>query len=283
MSRIDISQHIGLAHLACRNFRAHVGRGFDYEDLVQAACEGLLYAAVSYDETKGRFSTYAVPMAKKFVKRLVATQARTVKCPEYTQDQAAAAGKATRPAPAVPRERRTTGGPFDWNAPGASVTNGVTDVRQVTHAPYKGVPTSWAVAAPDPWDVPRDAAGERKDGEPEPDTVHSPGSELSLDYARSDDGGDGESTMHDYLGSESSPTPEDLAGARQGSKANARLWAAMSVLNEKQIAVVCGRLDGQSGPEIAAGLGLSKERVRQIQEEATGLLAKALAPAPRLN
>lgn len=280
MTPIDISNHIGLAHLACRNFKNHVGRGFDYEDLVQAACEGLLYAAVSYDETKGRFSTYAVPMAKKFVKRLVATQARTVKCPEYTQDRVAKAGVQARPAPAAPRDRRTTGGPFDWaSAAPAIVPSNLVAAR----LPYAGVPTSWGVAQPDPWDVPRDAAGERKDGAAEPDMVHSPGSELSLDYARSDDGGDGESTMHDYLGSTSTDTPENLAAGRQVSKANARLWAAMAVLNEKQIAVVCGRLDGQSGPEIAAGLGLSKERVRQIQEEATGLLAKALAPVPNLN
>ncbi len=182
-------------------------------------------------------------------------------------------GEGGRPRPT--RARGAQGTPYD----GRPVPPSLVAAR----LPYAGVPTSWAVAAPDPWDVPRDAAGERKDGEPEPDMVHSPGSELSLDYARSDDGGDGESTMHDYLGSESSPTPEDLAGARQVSKANARLWAAMSVLNGKQLAVVCGRLDGQSGPEIAAGLGLSKERVRQIQEEATGLLAKALAPKPNLN
>jgi RNA polymerase sigma factor (sigma-70 family) len=280
LKTVDVSQHIGLAHLACRNFRAHVGRGFDYEDLVQAACEGLLYAAVSYDETKGRFSTYAVPMAKKFVKRLVATQARTVKCPEYTQDRVAKAGVHDRPAPAAPRERRTTGGPFDWASAAPAI---VPSNLVASRLPYAGVPASWGAAAPDPWDAPRDAAGERKDGGSEPDQVHSPGSELSLDYARSDDGGDGDSTMHDYLGSETGVTPEDLAGARQVSKANARLWAAMSVLNEKQIAVVCGRLDGRSGPEIAAGLGLSKERVRQIQEEATGLLVRALAPKPNLN
>jgi RNA polymerase sigma factor (sigma-70 family) len=280
MTRINIAQHIGLAHLACRNFKAHVGRGFDYEDLVQAACEGLLYAAISYDEEKGKFSTYAVPMAKKFVKRLVATQARTVKCPEYTQDRGAKAGVQIRPAPEAPRERRTTGGPFDWTSAAPAI---VPPNLVAARLPYAGVPTSWGVAQPDPWDVPRDAAGERKDGKGEPDMVHSPGSELSLDYSRSDDGGDSDSTMHDYLGSESAPTPEDLAAARQVSKANARLWSAMSVLNEKQIAVVCGRLDGQSGPEIAASMSLSKERVRQIQEEATGLLTKALAPVPNLN
>jgi RNA polymerase sigma factor (sigma-70 family) len=280
MNRVDISGHIGLAHLACRNFKAHVGRGFDYDDLVQAACEGLLYAAVSYDETKGKFSTYAVPMAKKFVKRLVATQARTVKCPEYTQDRVARAGVQARPAPAAPRERRTTGGPFDWGSAAPAI---VPANLVAARLPYAGIPTSWGVAQSDPWDVPRDAAGNRLDGEPEPDMVHSPGSELSLDYSRTDDGGDGESTMHDYLGSEDGPTPEDLAAWKEGSKANTRLWAAMSVLNEKQFLVVAGRLDGMTGPAIAARLGLSKERVRQIQEEAITLLKKALAPVPNLN
>jgi RNA polymerase sigma factor (sigma-70 family) len=277
VSKVDISAHIGLAHLACRSFRAHVGRGFDYEDLVQAACEGLLYASASYDESLGKFSTYAVPMAKKFVKRLVATQARTVKCPEYTQDRVAAQGRPERPAPAAPRERRTTGGPFDWGSAPAPV---VPASLRVTQAPYAGIPSTWAGAQPDPWDVPRDRAGARLDGEKEPDAVHSPGAELSLDYSRPESEN---SSMHDYLGAENGETPESLAAAREVSAANARLWSAMSVLNDNQIAVVAGRLNGMSGPQIAARLGVSKERVRQIQEEATTALKKRLAPKPNLN
>lgn len=264
MSKVNISHHIGLAHLACRSFRAHVGRGFDYNDMVQAACEGLLYAAASYDPEKGAFSTYAVPMAKKFVKRLVATQARTVKCPEYTQDRVAQDGRpAPRPAPAAPRERRTTGGPFDWaSAPVPARRANLEAVR----IPYQGVPSTWLPAPQDP-------------SKP----VHTPGSELSLDYSRPDAAGGGDSTMHDYLGREGDPTPESLAAAREVSAANARLWSAMAGLNDNQIAVVVGRLDGRSGPDIARQLGVSKERVRQIQEEATAILKKSLAPKPNLN
>jgi RNA polymerase nonessential primary-like sigma factor len=269
---IDVSTHIGLAHLACKPFRSHVGRGFCYEDLVQAACEGLIYAANSYDPAQGKFSTYAVPMAKKFVKRLVATQTRTVKCPEYTQDRVAAAGKAKRAEPLAPRERRTTGGPFDWDsAPPARVPAGL----KVTRADYAGVPQSWGVAQPDPWDVPRFANGERQDGEPEPDMVHSPRAELSFDFTREES--DGESTMHDYLGEEDDVDPESLAAARELAGDNPRLQAALSGLNEKQRAVITGRLEGLMGPEIARRLGLSKERVRQIQDEAILLLKAALA------
>jgi RNA polymerase sigma factor (sigma-70 family) len=260
-ARIDLSAHIGLAHLACRSFRSHVGRGFDYDDLVQAACEGLLYAAASFDPEQGKFSTYAVPMAKKFVKRLVATQARTVKCPEYTQDRVAAQGRPEKKtAPQAPRERRTTGGPFDWGSAPAPTRR---ESLRVTQLGYQGVPSTWGAARPEP-------------GKP----VHSPGAELSLDYSGADSG---DSTMHDYLAPAEGQTPESLAAAREVSSANARLWAAMSCLNDNQIAVVVGRLDGRSGPDIARQLGVSKERVRQIQEEATGILKNTLAPKPNLN
>ena len=42
-------------------------RGLDYEDMLQEGCIGLYTAALKYDETKGRFSTYAYIWIKKYI------------------------------------------------------------------------------------------------------------------------------------------------------------------------------------------------------------------------
>lgn len=252
---IDITQHLGLAHLACKNYKAMVGRGFDYDDLFQAACEGLIYAVDTYDPSRGQFSTYAVPMAKKFVKRLVTTTARTVKCPEYAQDRAAAAGKVERPAPEAPRERRTSGGPFDWDAPGASHSQGRPVSNPQVRAGYQGVPSTWAA--------------KRAEG------LHTPSDERSFDFTF---GEDGESTLHDITSDETAPSPEDLAAARETAdwRNNPAFQAALGGLNDKEKAVLVGRLEGKTQPTLATMLGLTKARVQQLEAAAAKKMAAAL-------
>jgi RNA polymerase sigma factor (sigma-70 family) len=252
---IDISQHLGLAHLACKSYKVLVGRGFDYDDLFQAACEGLIYAANTYDESKGQFSTYAVPMAKKFVKRLVATQARTVKCPEYTQDRVAAAGKVKRPVPEAPRERRTSGGPFDWDQPGASVNGGRPVEAPRVRAPFEGIPSTWA--------APKDEA------------IHAPGAELSFDFTF---GEDGESTLHNTFSDETGVTPEDLAAERETRdwRANPAFQRALAGLTDQERTILVGRLEGHTQPELAAKFGVTKARIQQIEAGASRKMAEAL-------
>jgi RNA polymerase sigma factor (sigma-70 family) len=253
---IDITQHLGLAHLACKASKALVGRGFDYDDLFQAACEGLIYAAETFDASKGQFSTYAVPMAKKFVKRLVTTQSRTVKCPEYAQDRAAAAGKVVRPEPENPRPRRTSGGPFDWSAPGASATGGRPVSDPQVRAGYQGVPSTWTT--------------------PQLEGIHAPSAERSFDYTF---GEDGDSTLHDVLADETSPSPEDLVAARERIdwETSPAFQAALATLNVKERAVMVGRLAGKTQPGLATELGLTKARVQQIEAAASRKMADAMA------
>lgn len=60
MSEIKIEEHIGLVHLCAKRF---IGRGVDYEDLVQIGCVGLIKASSNFEEERGlKFSTYAVPV-----------------------------------------------------------------------------------------------------------------------------------------------------------------------------------------------------------------------------
>lgn len=256
---IDISQHLGLAHLACKNFKslANGARGFDYDDLFQAACEGLIYAAETYNPELGKFSTYAVPMAKRSVQILVETQSRTVKIPRTAQVKAAKAVRPEpRPAPENPRHRRTSGGPFDWDAPGASATGGRPVPDPQVRASYQGVPSAWAA--------------------PAPEGIHAPSAERSFDYTF---GEDGDSTLHDVMSDETAPSPEDLVAAREQAdwRDSDAVQAALATLNAKERAVMIGRLDGKTQPSLATELGLTKARVQQIEAAATAKMAAALA------
>lgn len=63
-----VTENMGLVHLCARRF---IGRGIDYEDMVQAGSLGLVKAAQNFDPGRGlRFSTYAVPVILGEIRRL---------------------------------------------------------------------------------------------------------------------------------------------------------------------------------------------------------------------
>lgn len=246
---IRIEDHLGLAHLACKPYRNQTGRGFDYQDLFQAACLGLMRSAETYRPEYGKFSTYAVPLAKRYVKRLVATQARTVKVPQYVQD-AAGPGKLSTDAPSPKaRQRRTSGGAFDWSAPGAIPAA----APLPTVLPYLGPPAAWA--------------------RPDSDAVHSPAAEWSFDAPTGDSG---EGSLHDVLPDGAGADPESEAAARELCAHNPQLTGRLHWLTPSESFVVRSRLDGTTMPEIAAFMGVSKQRVEQIQISALKKLEKRM-------
>ncbi len=62
-----VEENMGLVHSVAKRF---VGRGTEYEDLVQIGCIGLIKAVNNFDESTGyKFSTYAVPMIMGEIKR----------------------------------------------------------------------------------------------------------------------------------------------------------------------------------------------------------------------
>lgn len=245
---IRIEDHLGLAHLACKPYRSQTGRSFDYQDLFQAACLGLMRAAETYQPELGRFSTYAVPLARRYVRRLVATQARTVKVPQYVQD-AAGAHRAPTDAPSPKaRQRRTSGGAFDWSSPGAVPAA----APSPTVLPYLGPPAAW--------------------GRPD-SAVHSPAAEWSFDAPTGDSG---EGSLHDLLPDEAGADPESLAAARDLSAQNPQLTGRLHWLTPSESFVVRSRLDGTTMPEVARFMGVSKQRVEQIQIAALKKLEKRM-------
>ncbi len=63
-----ITRNMGLVHTCARRF---IGRGIEYDDLVQAGSMGLVKAVDGFDESRGlKFSTYAVPVILGEIRRL---------------------------------------------------------------------------------------------------------------------------------------------------------------------------------------------------------------------
>jgi RNA polymerase primary sigma factor len=71
--------------LAAHEARKFIGRGIDYEDLVQAANEGLMTAASKYEMGRGRFTTYAVWWVRHNLQIEVANHALTVRIPVWAK------------------------------------------------------------------------------------------------------------------------------------------------------------------------------------------------------
>ena len=63
-------------------FRSFTGKGIDYEDLFQAAFEGVHFAACRFDPAKGKFSTIALPMARFSVMKMIRESRTAVREPQ---------------------------------------------------------------------------------------------------------------------------------------------------------------------------------------------------------
>ena len=63
-----VEENLGLVHACAKRFR---GKGVEYDDLFQAGCIGLIYAADHFEPERGfRFSTYAVPAILGEIRRV---------------------------------------------------------------------------------------------------------------------------------------------------------------------------------------------------------------------
>lgn len=62
------------------------GHGFETDDLVQVANEGLMRAAAKYDHTVGRFTTYATWWIRQAITRSLADHSRMIRLPVHASD-----------------------------------------------------------------------------------------------------------------------------------------------------------------------------------------------------
>ena len=92
MDNKEIEQNLGLVHSVAKRF---LGRGTEYEDLVQIGSVGLVKAAKNFDESTGyKFSTYAVPMIMGEIKRYLRDDG-AVKISRSVKENAGKIGYAT--------------------------------------------------------------------------------------------------------------------------------------------------------------------------------------------
>jgi RNA polymerase primary sigma factor len=92
-------------------------------------------------------------------------------------------------------------------------------------------------------------------------------------------GRDGDTTLLDQLADDRSVNPEEEIIRRRD---RARLLQALRSLDRRQLSILVGRYGLDGGPartlrEIARSLGMSRERVRQVETEARKRLRKLLA------
>lgn len=67
--------------------KKYIGKGLDFDDLIQNGCLGVMTAAKKFDYEKGyRFSTYATWWIRQTVTRAISDTARTIHIPNYVKD-----------------------------------------------------------------------------------------------------------------------------------------------------------------------------------------------------
>ncbi len=85
---INAADHIGLVHsVVRRRFERWVRGRIEYDDLVQAGCEGLMRAVEKFDPERGcRFSTYAEWWIRNAVGRYIERNHRAVRVPPHVKN-----------------------------------------------------------------------------------------------------------------------------------------------------------------------------------------------------
>ncbi len=81
----EIAAHIGLVHHVARHYRSHA----EFEDLLQAGMEGLIFAVDHFDSELGNeFSTYAVPCIRGSIQHHLRDRTSSIRIPGRLQELA---------------------------------------------------------------------------------------------------------------------------------------------------------------------------------------------------
>lgn len=87
----DARQHLITANLQLVPGRAafFIGRGLEYDDLLQEGNLGLMRATLSFDPDKGRFSTHATWWIDQAIRRGIHNQSRAIRLPVHLAEKLA--------------------------------------------------------------------------------------------------------------------------------------------------------------------------------------------------
>ncbi len=207
--------------------RAYVGRGLEFEDVVQEGAAGLIRAVDRYDPRRGTaFSTYAVFWIRQAILKALNDTARLVRIPAHLTPTAARVHRALD----TPTRTGTPPTPED-----------------AAHAAGISLATCSAV-------------------------LRATAPAASLDVADPD-----RTALMEVMADPTSPSPEDAA-EREGLRVQIR--TLLNVLPGHEREVIRKRFGFEGLPvtldKIATELGVSAERVRQVERRAIARLKAAL-------
>jgi RNA polymerase nonessential primary-like sigma factor len=220
--------------------KAYLHRGVPFSDLIEEGNLGLMHAITKFEPERGfRFSTYATWWIRQSVERALMTQSRTIRLPVHI----------VRELQQVLRARRTLEGDPEFVARRPDGVR-VEDVAALLGSDVQSVADLLALA-----EAPRSL-----------DAGESRGEER---YALSD------SVVAD--GEESDPT-----GATQAHEVERLLDGWVAALDAREREVLEGRYglhdrEPETLEVLSVRLGLTRERVRQIQNEALAKMRRQLA------
>jgi RNA polymerase nonessential primary-like sigma factor len=222
----------------------YLGRGMPLTDLIEEGNLGLMHATAKFEPERGfRFSTYASWWIRQSIERAIMHQARLVRLPVHVVRELNAVLRVRR---ALERERSQA----------AVADDRPVSVEQIAAAlgrPAQEVADLLRFAeVPSSLDAPRDAA---REGEPA-------GEPLLEGVA--DDGA------------------VDPMGQTLNHEVASLLETELSALNHREREVLTGRFglhdrEPETLEALAERMGLTRERIRQIQQEALGKLKRHMA------
>jgi RNA polymerase nonessential primary-like sigma factor len=228
--------------------RHHVGRGLPLADLIEEGNIGLMHAVARFEPERGfRFSTYAAWWIRQAIDHAIMRQARLIRLPTHVLRELSRLLRLRRRLEQEGAER---------DADAAAPAHAVSD-EALAHALGRPV----------------EAVREMLQRLELPSSLDAP--------AGPDRGGSREAddTVLDHVADEHEADPELL---RFEAESRRLLEAGLAVLEPREREVIAGRY-GLYGREpctleaLGGTLGLTRERVRQIQHEALGKLRRALA------
>ena len=222
----------------------YLGRGMPMTDLIEEGNLGLMHATAKFEPERGfRFSTYASWWIRQSIERAIMHQARLVRLPVHV----------VRELNQVLKARRALEGARNGNAAGDERPVSVDQIAAELGRPRAEVAELLRFAeAPASLDAPRDAA---RDGEPAGESL--------LDGVADD-------------------AAIDPLGHTLHHELEQMLESELSALNHREREVLTGRFglhdhEPETLEALAERMGLTRERIRQIQQEALQKLKRHMA------
>lgn len=217
----------------------YVGRGLPMIDLIEEGNLGLMHATGKFEPERGfRFSTYASWWIRQSIERAIMHQARLIRLPVHVVRELNQVLKARRVLETAQRQA----------ADGADRAVSVDEIARLLQREPQEVAALLKLAEhPSSLDAP----------------VEREGSESMLDTVADDQ------------------APDPL-GLRLGEEAHRLLQSGLAELNEREREVLAGRFglddrEPETLEDLAARLHLTRERIRQIQQESLLKLKRRMA------